>query len=331
MTPPNTKKGCFMNTILILLSPDQLSDVQKAEIQRIAPDKKLLLTQDHDEIEAHAEWIEIAVGWVPRNLLYTLKNLRWFQQWGAGADWLLDHPDLVKKDFILTSASGVHAVPISEHILSLLLAFARGLPKAIKAQEQKCWLRHQSLKLFELAGKTMLLIGVGAIGERTAEISAGLGMRVLGVRRNSAIAAPSVEEMFSPAQLLNVLPRADFVVLTIPLTRETRWIIGEPQLRVMKSSAVIINIGRGGTIQETALIQALESGWIAGAGLDVFEHEPLPVDSPLWEMDNVIITSHYSGLTPHYAERAVEIFTDNLRRYQTGEPLHNVVEKDLGY
>jgi len=320
-----------MNTILIMLPLEQIPETQRDEIQRIAPDKKLLITRDQDEIEAIADQIEIVVGWVPRDLIYKFKNLRWFQQWGAGADWLLDHPDLVEKDFVLTNMSGLHAIPISEHILALLLAFARGLPKAVKSQQQRVWLRHQSLELFELAGKTMLLIGVGAIGERTAEIAAGLGLRVLGVRRNPSIPAPHVESMFGPDQLLDVLPIADFVVLTIPLTEETKGLIGAAELRAMKSTAYILNIGRGGTILEAPLLQALKEGWIGGAGLDVFENEPLSAESPFWELENLIITSHYSGLTPHYAERGVAIFLDNLRRYQNGDPLQNVVAKDLGY
>ena len=137
--------------------------------------------------------------------------------------------------------------------------------------------------------------------------------------------------MFSSDQVLKLLPEADFVVLTVPMTRETQGLIGEHELRAMKPTAFIINIGRGGTIQEQVLVRALQEGWIAGAGLDVFETEPLPADSPLWDMENVIITSHYSGLTPRYHERAMNIFLDNLRRYQASEPLRNVVDKKLGY
>jgi phosphoglycerate dehydrogenase-like enzyme len=137
--------------------------------------------------------------------------------------------------------------------------------------------------------------------------------------------------MFSPDWLLDLLPKADFVVLVVPLTRETQGLIGERELRAMKPTAYLINVGRGGLLQEDALIQALRERWIAGAGLDVFETEPLPEDSPLWEMDNAIITSHYAGLTPHYTERALAIFLDNLQRYRAGERLRNVVNKKLAY
>jgi phosphoglycerate dehydrogenase-like enzyme len=172
---------------------------------------------------------------------------------------------------------------------------------------------------------------VGAIGEETAKIAAALNMRVIGVRRDPSVGAEGVERMVGNDQLLEVLPEADFVVLTVPLTQETAGMIGERELRAMKQSAYIINIGRGKTIDQDALIRALQEGQIAGAGLDVTDPEPLPEDSPLWDLENVIITAHYSGLTPHYNERAMEIFMDNLRRYQAGEELRNVVNKNLGY
>jgi len=320
-----------MRTILLSFEPGTLSEKQLAHVRAAAPDMRVLVTRDRDEIKAALEEVEIVAGGFPRDLLPKACNLRWFQQWGAGADWLLRHPEAVELDFVLTNASGVHPIPISEHILAFLLAFARGLHQAVRVQERHEWLSNGQQHVFELAGKILLLVGVGAIGERIARVSTTLGMRVWGVRRNPTVGALGVEAMFGSHRLLDLLPEADFVVLTVPLTRETRGMIGERELRAMKPTAYLINIGRGGTVQESALIWALREGWIAGAGLDVFETEPLPDDSPLWAMDNVIITSHYAGLTPHYNERAMGIFLDNLRRYQAGEPLHNVVDKKLGY
>jgi phosphoglycerate dehydrogenase-like enzyme len=319
-----------MTIILLGFEPDTLPEPQLAQVREIAPDMQVLVTRDRGEIEGVLDEIEIVACSFPCDLLPKAHNLRWFQQWQAGADWLLRYPEAVKLDFVLTNASGVHPIPISEHILAFLLAFARGLHLAVRAQEHREW-KHPHQAPFELAGKTMVLIGVGAIGTRTAELAAALGMRVLGVRRNPTMDAPGVEAMFGPDQLLDLLPKADFVVLTVPLTHETQGMIGEPELRAMKPTAYVVNIGRGGTIQEQVLIRALQEGWIAGAGLDVFETVPLPEDSPLWAMDNVIITSYYAGLTPHYNERAMSIFLDNLRRYRAGEPLRNVVDKKLGY
>ena len=319
-----------MSTILLGFEPDRVSKDHLAQVQATAPDMRLLVTRDRDEIEGVLDEIEIAVGGFPRDLLPKTCNLRWLQQWGAGADWLLRHPEAVKLGFVLTNASGVHAIPISEHILAFLLAFARGLHRAVCAQVRGEWeAPHRTV--FELAGKTMVLVGIGAIGERTAAVASALGIRVLGIRRDPSVGAPGVEATFGPDQLLDVLPEADFVVLTIPHTHETEGMIGEQELQAMKPTAYIVNIGRGGTIQEDVLIRALQEGWIAGAGLDVFETEPLPKDSPLWEMENVIVTAHYSGATPHYNDRAMTIFLDNLRRYRAGEPLRNVVDKKLGY
>jgi phosphoglycerate dehydrogenase-like enzyme len=321
-----------LGTILLSFEPGVLSEEQLAQVQAAAPDMQLLVTRDRGEVEAALDEIEIAACSFPRGLLPKARNLRWFQQWAAGADWLLDYPEAVELDFVLTSVSGMHTAQMSEHVFAFLLTFAREFHLAMRLQERHEWIpQNQHERLFELTGKTMALVGVGAIGARTAQIATAFGMRVLGVRRNPEVSVPGVEAMFGPDQLLDLLPQADFVVLIVPLTRETRGMIGERELRAMKSTAYIINVGRGGIVDERTLIQALQEGRIAGAGLDVFETEPLPEDSPLWAMDNVIITSHYAGITPHYDERAMEIFLDNLRRYRAGEPLRNVVDKELGY
>lgn len=319
--------------ILLALDPDTLTEQQLDRARDLVPEgTELVVTRDKDEIEAIIDEVEVAAGWVPRDLLPEASHLRWFQQWSAGADWLMDHPRAVEMDFVLTNVSGIHSVQASEHILALLLAFARDLPQAIRAQQRRRWVSYdQHEHLFELAGRTMALIGVGSIGQRTAQIATAMGMHVLGVRRDSTVEAAGVESMASPDQLLDLLPRADFVVLTVPLTEETRGMIAEQELRAMKSTAYLINVGRGGTIDEDALLKALRDGWIAGAGLDVFETEPLPEGSALWGLSNLIITSHYAGVTPHYHERALEVFLDNLRRYYSGVPLRNVVDKELGY
>lgn len=289
------------------------------------------VTRDRADIERLLPDIVIAVGRFPHDLIAKAPKLRWMQQWGAGADWLLKYPEAAAAPFVLTNASGVHAVPISEHILAYLLAFARGFPRAQRDQLESRWNPIRGSELLELAGSTLLLVGVGAIGARTATVAAAFDMRVVGVRRDPSIGVDGVAEMHGLADLRALLPEADYVVLTVPLTHETRGLIGATELRAMKDSAYLVNIGRGGTVREADLVHALEQGWIAGAGLDVFEEEPLPGNSPLWGMDNVIITSHYSGATPRYHERAFAIFLDNLKRYLAGEPLKNVVDKSLGY
>jgi D-2-hydroxyacid dehydrogenase (NADP+) len=320
-----------MSVLLVCLPAERLTEAQFAQVCAAAPNMRVVRTTERAEIEQALDDVEIAVGSFPHDLLPHARSLRWLQEWGAGVDWLLRNPELAELDFTLTNASGVHAIPISEQIVGYLLAFARRLPAAIRAQDRRVWQAPKRDQLFELAGKTMLLVGVGAIGERTAVIAAALGMRVLGIRRNPAGDLPGVEAIYGSDQLLELLPEADCVVLTVPLSHATQGMIGERELRAMKPSSYLINIGRGGTIQQSALIQALREGWIAGAGLDVFEQEPLPATSPLWDLDNVVMTAHYAGLTPAYDQRALAIFLDNLRRYQAGETLKNVVDKAAGY
>lgn len=336
-----------MTTILLAFDEGVITAQQQEQLRRLVPDDKLVQTTDEAKIERMLDEVEIAVGQFPKDLLPKAKRLRWFQQWSAGADWLLEHPEVQEMDFILTNASGVHATPISEHIFAFLLAFARNLPQAWRAQQEHMWMKedeepaksgqtkdiatYSRNEVFELAGKSMLLIGLGDIGERTAQIATAFGIGVIGLRHNPDQEAPGVSQMVGPDELLTVLPHADIIVSTVPLTEETQRILDQKAFDAMKSGAYLINIGRGGTIDEAALIAALQSGKVAGAGLDVFEEEPLPADSPLWGMENVLITPHSSGATPHYNERAFAIFLDNLKRYKAGESLRNVVDKTQGY
>jgi phosphoglycerate dehydrogenase-like enzyme len=320
-----------MPVLLLYFAPHEIDPGTLDQVRALTPELQVAVTRDRPEIEALLDDIEIAAGHVPIDLIVRAPKLRWFQQWGAGADWLLRYPDAAGRDFILTNASGVHAIPISEQIIGTLLMFARGLHRAARAQARREWRRPPTAELFELAEKTMVLIGVGAIGERTAALAGALGMRVEGIRRNPTRPAAGVAAMYGPRQLRERLAHADVVVLTVPLSQSTRGLIGAAELRAMKPTAYLVNIGRGGTVDEPALIRALEKQWIAGAALDVFAEEPLPAASPLWAMENVIITAHYAGATPQYNARALAIFLDNLRRYREGAPLRNVVDKQAGY
>lgn len=309
--------------LLLALKPDAVSQEQLAEVQAAAPGMRLVVTRDRAEIEAVLDDVEIAAAYIPRDLLSKAPNLKWYQQWSAGSDWLMRHPELADRKFKITTASGVHAVQITEHIIGVLLAFARRLPRALKAQSEKEWRDSRGDEVFELYGKRMLLIGVGAIGTRTAEVATALGMKVTGVRRDPSKTVPGVESMHGVGELRELLPSADFVVLTAPLTQESRGMLGEAEFNLMKRSAYLVNIGRGGTIDEAAMIRALQAGTISGAALDVFEKEPLRSDSALWEMENVIITAHYSGVSPEYDRRALRILLENLTRYLSEGSLSN--------
>lgn len=311
--------------LLLALNPETLDPDLVAQVEAAAPGMRVVVTRDRTEIETLLPDIEIAAAYFPRDLLLKAPNLKWYQQWAAGADWLLRHPEFNDRNFKITTASGVHAVQITEHIVGVLLAFARRLPQALKAQGEKAWRPSRGEEVFELYGKRMLLVGVGAIGARTAQIAAALGMKVSGVRRDPSKTVPGVESMHDAGELRELLPSADFVVLTAPLTDKSRGMLGEAEFKLMKRNAYLVNIGRGGTVDEAALIEALRGGLIAGAALDVFEREPLDSKSPLWELDNVIITAHYSGASPEYDSRAVSLFLNNLNRFRMGMELANEI------
>jgi phosphoglycerate dehydrogenase-like enzyme len=320
-----------MSTILIGFKPGVLTDAQLGQVGLAAPDMRLVVTPDRDEMAAVLDDVEIAAARVPSALLVAAPRLHWFHSWGAGVDRVLEYPGAIERDFILSSSSGIHAGQVTEHVLALMLSFARSLPDAMRAQARRTWRHMENVEVFELAGRTLLLVGLGAIGRRIAQVSAALGMRVSGVRRTPSGPLPGLERVAGAESLPDLLPMADFVVLATPLTPETRGLIGERELRLMKRDAFLVNVARGGVVDEAALVRALHEGWIAGAGLDVFEHEPLSPDSPLWDMANVIITGHYAGVTPEYDDRAFEVFLDNLHRYRAGQPLRNVVDKRRGY
>lgn len=271
---------------------------------------------------------------VPDGIVEQAPALKWLQLTSAGVDRLLDAP-VVRSHVVVTTASGIHAVPISEYVIGAMLAFAKGLPRSFRAQQERAWRPYWPE---ELDAKTAGVLGMGAIGMRVMQIAGVLGMRVLALRRSveqkmagAEAGVPDADEVLPPSELRYLLAESDYVVVALPLTPETRGLIGEAQLRAMKPNAVIINIGRGAIIDEQALVRALKEGWIAGAALDVFQQEPLSPESELWGLENVIVTPHISGGTPRYMERAVELFCDNLRRYTAGEPLRNVVDPARGY
>jgi len=271
---------------------------------------------------------------VPDDIVERAPALKWLQLTSAGVDRLLNAP-VVQSHVSVTTASGIHAVPISEYVIGAMLAFAKGLPRAFRAQQERAW---RPFWPDELEAKTVGVLGMGAIGVRVVELSKALGMRVLAMRRSverrmtgEEAGNVAVDEMLPPSELTYLLGESDYVVVALPLTPESRELIGEAELRAMKSSAVIVNIGRGAIIDEQALVRALKEGWIAGAALDVFQQEPLSGESELWGLDSVIVTPHISGGTPRYMERAVALFCDNLRRYLTSEPLWNVVDPARGY
>ena len=320
---------------IVIYSSGFLEDHHVKAIRDAAPNAEVVEIANLEEWRARREELapklEVALG-LPHTEIIDLASLprfRWLQQTFAGVEWLEDYPELAQSGFVLTNASGVAAIPIAEHVLTLMFSLARCVYRFADAQRDHTW--YKSVRLNELDGSTMGIVGLGAIGEKLAEKARGLNMRVIGLRRDPAKSSKHVESMLGPGGLPELLELSDWVVMTTALTSETRGLIGEPELRGMKDTAYLINIARGELVQEKFLIRALREGWIAGAGLDVFEREPLPADSPLWDMQNVVITSHHSGSTPCYADRTTSIIVENVRRYRNGKPLKNIIDKVLGY
>jgi len=272
-------------------------------------------------------------GHFAREWLPHCRRLRWVQFLGAGIEGSLS-PELLASDIILTNASGVHAIPIAEHVFGMMLMFARGLHRCVRQQMQAEWNRDGFREqVREIYGATLGVVGLGAIGAAVAERGKAMGMRVMATRRRPQPCPEYVDVLLPPSQLSDLLRESEYVVLCVPLTRETRHLIGETQLRQMRRDAILINISRGAVVDEPALIRALQEGWIAGAGLDVFDPEPLPANSPLWHLPNVIISPHVSGVTPHYGTRAAEIFLRNLHAFLANDlaSMVNVVDKQAGY
>ena len=260
-------------------------------------------------------------------------RLRWVQLAGDGVDYLQGRP-IMSSDVTITNTR-VFAAPIAEYAIAQMVALTRMLPKAHQQfQVERGWPRDHWSEYdgWELSGKTLAILGHGSIGRQLARVAQAMDMAVIGTRRS--VTVPTMEggvEVFPPNALPEVLARADFVVVCLPLTPETEGSIGERELRMMKSTAYLIAVGRGRVIDETALLRCLREGWIAGAALDVFAQRPLPPDSPLFDLPNVILTPHMSGISANYYERMTALFCDNLRRYLAGEPLLGLVDKQAGY
>lgn len=263
-----------------------------------------------------------------RRVLAASPNVRWIHNGMTGMDSVL-YPELVESDIVITNGSGAHRHALAESVLGMMLAWAKRFRDHFVEQQQSRW-RH--LPHDNLHGRTVLIVGLGSVGETLARLCHCLGMRVLGLKRQPSGALPhGVDRLAGTEQLHELLPLADFVVIATALTDETRGMIGEDELRLMASNAYLINIARGPIIDEAALVRALQEGWIAGASLDVFVQEPLPEDSPLWTLPNVLITPHNAAWSEHVQEEALAIFYDNFHRFCEGLPLRNVVDKRAGY
>jgi phosphoglycerate dehydrogenase-like enzyme len=264
---------------------------------------------------------------VPMHRVVRSKTLKLIQARSTGADRFLTE-EFKKSPIVLATARGVHAPPVAEHAVTLMMALAYNLRVNDKNQRQKVWGEHSINRLY---GKTAGILGMGTIGEEIAKRCKGLDMKVIGIRKDPSKRSSNVDSVFSLDQLPKFLASSDVVLCSLPMTPDTHHFLSEREFRAMKPSAYLVNVGRGTVINEVDLVKALSEGWIAGAGLDVFEKEPLPPESPLWDMENVVITPHSAGMAPENNEKVIEILIQNLVNLQEGLPLVNVVDKEAGY
>ncbi len=333
-------------TVRVLIAhpfPDELTQ----PLRDISPGLHIthIPATDADELSEHWQRVEVLYTSTIMPRAEQAPRLRWIQGHWAGVEHLLENPIVARAH--LTTVSGIGAVPVAEYVFSGLLALTHHVPSLLRHQARSQWPsgRWEKFVPSELRGATIGVIGYGSIGREIARLARAFGMRTLALKRNPAQRTDDgwnlpdtgdpdgsqVDRIYSPEALHTMLSCCDHIVVTVPLTASTRHLIGAAEFASMKAGAIFVNVSRGNVVDEVALIAALQSSHLGGALLDVFATEPLEANSPLWHLPNVIISPHVSGFTPHYDERALWVFADNLARYMSGQSLINQVDIQQGY
>ncbi len=311
-------------TILIHSGDARENEIVAARIAAARPELQLLTAHGEDEVRQRLPEAEVLFAWeFPMHLLPLAERLRWFQVMGAGLERLAgaDVPDGI----VVTNMKGIFGTAMAEYALAYMLAHTQSIHRILRQQEEQRW---EQFEPALLSGKTAGVIGLGSIGREIARRCAAFGMRVIGVNRSGAPVA-EVDQTYPASEIEAFLPECDFLISVVPQTSESTGLLNAERLALMKPTCFYVNIGRGNVVDLDALQSALESGRLAGAALDVFPTEPLPVDHPIWTTPNVTVTPHISGV--NRPEDVTGVFLDNLRRYEAGEPLINVVDLTRGY
>lgn len=324
-----------MKILIINTSQNPLHNVTSKhlkEIKKVNPKAIVKLTTPGDEsLKSEIKTSEVVIT---QNLavvdLNQAEQLKWIHLTSAGVNNL--SKELIESEIVISNSSGVHPIPISEHVLGQMLMLTRSMHKSLRNQINKKWVRGEGLlPIDELAGKNVVVVGMGNIGERIAMLCKAFEMKVSGVVRNPDQKRKFVDQLYGSNDLSKAVKNAEFVINCLPGTPETKHIFNATLFKNFKKGSFFINIGRGTTVNENDLIKVLKDGTLTGAGLDVFETEPLPEESKLWDLENVIITPHYSGWNPNYTDRMIEIFCDNLKAFLGKKKMPTLIDKKLSY
>lgn len=320
------------NTVVVLAEP---SEPQLAMLEQLREEAKIVVMNSAEHLQPHAADTTVIFNWsgsleLFREAFRMCPNVRWVHSRSVGLERTL-FPELIESRVPLTNGSGVFSASLGEFTIGAILYFAKDFRRLVRNQMAGVW---EIFDVMPIAGQTVGIIGYGDIGRAVASRATAMGMRVLAVKRRVSPSDgkdPLAEQIYPTERRAEMIARSDYIVVAAPLTSETRGMIGEAEFAVMKPTAVVINIGRGPVIDETAMMSALSSGRIKGAALDVFDHEPLPDGHPFYKLENVLLSPHCADHTPDWLEQAMQFFIAQFGRFRRAEPLFNVVEKKLGY
>jgi D-2-hydroxyacid dehydrogenase (NADP+) len=319
-----------MPSELLILVPYDLSPKNIKRIKGASSAIEVVATADPEKIRMTLPKATVVFGELKPEFMPIAGKLRWVHSPYAGVENVL-FPEFVGSDITLTCSKGIHVHQMTELLFGMMLAFTRRLSSYSRLQERREWNTSPYRETQLLAGSTIGILGLGKIGSAMAKAAKGLGMTVIGLRRNSSIPVEHVDVLVGREELPRLLRESDHIVIILPLTAETRNLVTMSEFDMMELRPYVYNLARGPIVNTGDLVEALRAGKIKGAGLDVFDEEPLDERSPLWGMENVIITPHIGGLVPHYFDGAIDLFIQNLRRFLSGEEFLNVVDKHKGY
>lgn len=317
-----------MDTVKVVIMAGPWTEWRE-ELESVSPRVKAVATHSDEDLLREIADADVVYGRLPRTPFLKAERLRWVQSIGVGFETML-YPEMIESDVVITNTAGAFDAAMAEQALAFMLAHARGLMHFQRDRKDRVWDRHIG-ELSQIHGKTACVLGLGSIGRSIAVRLEALGLAVTAVDAQVVTPPAGVRRLYNADRLLHAVAEADYVVVALPETESTRGLVDEACFSRMKETAFLVNIARGPIVNETDLVRALQKKRIAGAGLDVFEEEPLPDSSPLWDMPNVVFAPHSAGYSPEGRGNILRIFKENLRRFLAEEPLMNVVDKEKGY